>query len=91
MGRSEKPLNYSTAPCNLIEMASKIMQLGYLSLAAIILTGCGSEDSSDNSSGSSGGNYMSCVLEYNDAVRAGVLDATQSEIMEDCRSQYSPG
>jgi len=72
-------------------MAFKIIQISYFSLAAIILTGCGSDNSSDNSGESSGGNYISCVLEYNDAVRAGVLDATQSEIMEECRSQYAPG
>ena len=71
-------------------MASKYIQLASISFAAMLLTGCGSENSSEDSGESTGGNYMSCVIEYNDAVRAGILDATQSEIMEDCRNQYSP-
>jgi uncharacterized protein YceK len=71
-------------------MASKYIQLASISFAAMLLTGCGSENSSEDSGESTGGNYISCVLEYNDAVRAGILDATQSEIMEDCRNQYSP-
>jgi hypothetical protein len=71
-------------------MKSKYIRLASIPVAAILFAGCGSDSSSEDSGDSTGGNYISCVLEYNDAVRAGVLDATQSEITEECRNQYSP-
>jgi hypothetical protein len=63
-----------------------------IALAVTLLTGCSSSESEseDTSESGGGGNYLSCVLEYNEAVRAGVLDATQAEINEECRSQYQP-
>ena len=62
-----------------------------LALSASLLSGCSSSDSeSEDTSETSGGNYISCVMEYNEARRAGILDATQQEITQECLSQYAP-
>ena len=60
-----------------------------LALAVSLLSGCSSSDSEPEDSGDTGGgNYMVCVLEYKEAVRAGVLNATTQEIIDECLSQY---
>jgi len=72
-------------------MKSILSRSAYLVLAVVLLAACGGGgDESEDSGDSSGGNYISCVLEYTDAVRAGVLDATSEEITQECLSQYAP-
>jgi uncharacterized protein YceK len=70
-------------------MNRKYIRFLLIAVAVFSLSGCGGDNSSKDSEESSGGSYISCVLEYNDAVRAGVVNATQAEINEECRSQYA--
>ena len=59
---------------------------------AFILSACGSNnegsDSSEDSGSSSG--YISCVMEYTEARRAGIITATDAEISAECASQILP-
>jgi hypothetical protein len=69
-----------------------LKKISLIVFLGIMLSACGSNsDGSDSSedSGSSGG-YISCVMEYTEARKAGIITATDAEISAECASQILP-
>lgn len=61
-------------------------------LLGLLLTSCGSnnQDSEGSDDSTGGGSYLSCVFEYTEARRAGIIYATDAEINAECAAEYLP-